>query len=203
MSSALLHTIAPALMLSFSASPLPAQRSTSKPPPTVNAPPAAAGIPQQVLATALLRSVAAFRKSFEVSLDGVHWGTSISAAFPYPCVPGTGSPCASGTPDVRIYTRWIPLPKVDTSAVHIAGMTGPYRIELSLSRTQSVCESGASYPLPSSGFPINIRASRPGASFPIRCTWAVSAVVARPPGSTPAYELVQSNTASVTLILNR
>ena len=151
----------------------------------------------------MVRSVAAFRKSFEVSLDGVHWGTSISEEFPFPCAPGTNSPCAAGTPDVRVYTRWIPLPKVDTAAVHVTGMTGPYRIQLSPLRQQPVCESGASYPLPSSGFPINIRASRPGGSFPITCTWVVSAVVARPPGSDPAYEIVQSNTASVTLILHR
>ncbi|HET7584794.1 MAG TPA: hypothetical protein VFK13_07800 [Gemmatimonadaceae bacterium] len=145
--------------------------------------------------------VAEFQQSFEVSLDSVHWSRSITQPFPYRCELGGTTLCGPRTPDVRVYTRWTPLPAVNMTQVHIQGMTGPYRIDVSPPRVQSVCEAGASYPLPSSGFPITIRASRPGGPFPITCTWVVAAVVARPPGSTPAYELVRSNPATVTLTM--
>ncbi len=147
--------------------------------------------------------VSAFRTSFELSLDGVHWSKSLTAPFPYRCQSSRSSLCGSRTPDVRIHTRWAPLPTVNMAQVHIAGMNGAYRIDLSPPRAKSVCESGASYPLSTSGIPVTIRASRPGGPFPITCTWVVSAVVAGATGSSPPYELVQSNPASVTLTLAR
>lgn len=153
--------------------------------------------------SAVTGTIATFRQSFEVSLDGVHWSKAITAPFPNACTPATASACAPGTPDVRVYARWIPLPKVEMARVHLDGMTGPYRIQAASTRAQPVCESGASYPLPSSGFPVTIRAAEPGGRFPMTCTWVVQAVVARAPGSTPAYEIVQSNPASVTLTFHK
>lgn len=187
------------MLLALSA-PLRGQGAPPRPPGANSALPAG-GAPARASA-ARAASVATFKQSFEVSLDGVHWAKAITQPFPFRCELGGTTLCGPRTPDVRVYTRWARLPPVDAAQAHIQGMTGPYRIDVSPSRVQSVCETGASYPLPSAGFPITIRASRPGGPFPIRCTWVVQAVVARPPGSTPAYELVQSNPASVTLILH-
>jgi len=180
--------------------PLRAQGAPPKRPGTSTSLPGG-GVPARVSA-ARAANVATFKQSFEVSLDGVHWAKAITQPFPYRCALGGTTLCGTRTPDVRVYTRWAPLPAVNMAQVHIQGMTGPYRIDVSPSRVQYVCETGASYPLPSSGFPITIRASRPGGPFPITCTWVVTAVVARPPGSTPAYELVRSEPASVTFVLH-
>lgn len=188
-----------ALVLLALSAPLRAQGAPPKPPAT-NTSRHAGGAPARASA-ARAASVAAFTQSFEVSLDGVHWAKAITQPFPFRCELGGTTLCGPRTPDVRVYTRWARLPAVKMADVHIKGMTGPYRIDASPPRVQPVCEAGASYPLPSSGFPVTIRASRPGGPFPITCTWVVTAVVARPPGSTPAYELVRSNPATVTLTL--
>lgn len=181
--------------------PLRAQGAPPRPPAT-NASLPAGGAPARASAVPAATTVAAFATSFEVSLDGVHWAKAITERFPYRCELGGTTLCGPRTPDVRVYTRWARLPAVDMAQARIKGMTGPYRIDVSPSRAQSVCETGASYPLPSSGFPITVRASRPGGPFPITCTWVVTAVVARPAGSRPAYELVRSNPVSVTLTLH-
>jgi hypothetical protein len=188
-----------ALVLLALSAPLRAQGAPPTPPAT-NTSRHAGGAPARASA-AHAATIAAFTHSFEVSLDGVHWAKAITQPFPYRCELGGTTLCGPRTPDVRVYTRWTPLPAVNMAQVHIKGMAGPYRIDVSSPRVQSVCEVGASYPLPSSGFPITIRASRPGGPFPITCTWVVAAVVARPPGSTPVFELVRSNAATVTLTM--
>jgi hypothetical protein len=147
-------------------------------------------------------AAAAFARSFELSVDRVHWGRAITVRVA--CAPGHGTPCADGTPDVRVYTRWTPLAtRVDMARVHIPGVTGPYRVRVAPPHPQYVCESDASYPLPSNGFPIAVRPSRPGGPLPIVCTWAVWAVVPAATGDPAAYTLVESNTATVTVVGTR
>jgi hypothetical protein len=147
-------------------------------------------------------AAAAFARSFELSVDRVHWGRAITVRVA--CAPGEGTPCAAGTPDVRVYTRWTPLAtRVDMTRVHIPGVTGPYRVRVAPPHPQYVCESDASYPLPSNGFPITVRPSRPGGPLPIVCTWAVWTVVPATAGARTAYTLVESNTATVTVVGTR
>lgn len=170
----------------------PARSATPRPLPP-------GGIPKRQLPASLHQAeVQRFQRSFQLSLDRVHWGTSISTMIPCPPGTGAGAPCERGVPPVRVFARWAPLPDtVDMKQVHITGITGPYTVRLTPLSGSRVCQLIATYPLPTTSLPLTIDPTARGGPMPITCTWAVYAVVPQPPGSPQPYLLMHSNTATV------
>lgn len=208
--SALLHAVTATLALLAAVTPALAQHTLPANTPPRQLPPG--GIPQRVFAPVnpIPASVATFQQSFQVSLDGVHWYTSIRHFISCPAVASLTpltAPCAPGTPPVAVYTRWTQIAdSVDMTAAHqqYPSLVEPYKIVLAGSSPQ-LCTAGTIHMRESSGYPVSVTPSGQGGTMPIVCKWRVSGVgpYGAPARGQQRYMAYPSNVATVTLTRSR
>ncbi|HEX6966919.1 MAG TPA: hypothetical protein VF166_14070 [Gemmatimonadaceae bacterium] len=200
--AAVVLAIGGALVL-VAAAPLAAQASRPKLPVASTAsralPPG--GIPARALGSVPISStLAAFQRSLQVSLDSVHWSTSIRTSIT--CRPGTNAACAPRTRPITVYLRWTPIdPPADMAVAsrEHPTLTRPYRVQIPGSRP-SLCSVGDARVQPMPGFPVRITPSGSGGAFPITCTWVVFGVASHgtpAPGQSQDYMMYPSNAVTV------
>lgn len=155
-------------------------------------------------------SLSAFLQSFEVSVDGQHWGKSVATSIA--CAPGNSAACLAHASPITVYTRWSQMPPVDMTVVHnkYPSLTEPYRVQVEGSNPRLCTMETTHHPNASSGYPVSITPSGEGAAFPIVCHWDVLGVSRGSGAGTAfnsastaaaAYMAYPSNTATVTVTL--
>jgi hypothetical protein len=149
--------------------------------------------------------VLAFRKGFEVSIDGSPWGPARTIALPLSrCVPATTSPCAPGTPAVLVNIRFPAVANaVDMSEVlsqlgESGGQGNHYMIRpVPANARGSVCAGGFIAPAPLGNMRMAINVGNPGTPLPVLCRWTALIGIRLPGGK---VELVWSDTIVAELV---
>jgi hypothetical protein len=151
-------------------------------------------------------SIAAFRKGFEVSVEGSPWARSRTFSLPTPrCKPATSSPCVPGTPALLVKFRFPSLVNaVDLSQVlaklgEAGGAGDHYMVRpVPANATSPVCAGGFTAPAPFNDMHLAINLGNPGTPLPVTCKWTVLAGVPNPTAKS-GVELVWSDTVAVHL----